>query len=203
MENAVSVEAETVQTLRSCPGGHALAILPHIIPLIMAGLLWGCAAPGLPTAPDTPPAPSYAEILPPTDGTDLNRRLLVLINEVRQTHGVAALANDAMLQRVASTHSVDMARRDFFNHHNPEGQGPMDRLLAFSPAFEGRMAENLFALLPPQGREPVDMAEEIMSSWMNSSSHRRPMIDGSYVRTGIGIAFKGREIYITQVFATK
>lgn len=134
---------------------------------------------------------------------DLSERLMVLINEVRQAHGAAALASDAVLQRTALLHSADMARRGFFDHHNPDGVGPLDRLLALDPAFQGRMAENLFALLPPQGREPVDMAQKIVSGWMNSPRHRHIMIDDDYALSGIGIAFKGREIYITQVFATK
>ena len=164
----------------------------------MFGLFWGCAAPDPRTLRDMSP-PHGIDV--PHD-TELGERLRVLINEVRQAHGAAVLANDTMLQRIASRHSADMVQRGFFDHQNPDGNGPLERLLALDPTFEGRVAENLFALLPPQGREAVDMAPEIVSGWMNSPRHRHALIDGDYARTGIGFAFKGREIYVTQIFVT-
>src|SRR5690242_7242362 len=53
---------------------------------------------------------------------DLERRVHELINDVRVEHGVAALAYDERLAKIARGHSRDMVVRNFFSHVNPDGR---------------------------------------------------------------------------------
>ncbi len=53
------------------------------------------------------------------------------------------LATDATLQRAAAVHATDMALRGYFGHHNPEGQGPRERVLAVDKNFSARISENV------------------------------------------------------------
>ena len=58
-----------------------------------------------------------------------------LINGERAGDGSAALTHDEALRRVARAHSEDMARRGFFDHTNPDGLDPFDRLAMDSISY--------------------------------------------------------------------
>lgn len=173
-------------------------------------VLAGCA-PG--PSGETPPTPQRLAGTLPAEAsaaavgeTDLSRRLLALVNDARRARGAAPLAADARLQQVAAVHSADMAQRGFFGHHNPNGQGTLDRVLIVDPGFQGRIGENLYTLTPGSGgarAEPADvkLAGDILAGWMASPRHRKQLVDAAYNRTGIGIARSGRSVFVTQVFA--
>lgn len=66
---------------------------------------------------------------------DLEKRMLDLVNEERQAHGLSPLMPDPELTEVARRHSADMFARGYFAHDTPEGVDPFDRMRAANIRF--------------------------------------------------------------------
>jgi uncharacterized protein YkwD len=108
----------------------------------------------------------------PDEVEDLLRR----INRHRRSRGCPVLAWDSRLSRVARRHSEDMTRRRFFDHRNPDGVDPFERLERAGIHFRAA-AENL-AMSPASG-------QEVFEGWMGSRGHRRNLEECLYDRVGI------------------
>lgn len=128
----------------------------------------------------------------PQLSTKDEQELLRLVNQERAKLNLSQLTLDLTLQAVGRAHSLDMFRRGYFSHHNPEGQDPFDRLKAHGVHYH-IAGENL-ALAPT-----VAMAH---TGLMNSPGHRRNILEPKYNRIGIG-AYKDSKygIMFTQVFS--
>jgi len=96
-----------------------------------------------------------------------------------------------------------MAARNFFGHYNPDGQGPGERLQAVSPGFHSDYAENIAMFDGVTKVSPEILAEAFVKQWVSSPLHRKNIRNGSYVRSGVGIARVDKKVYATEVFATK
>jgi uncharacterized protein YkwD len=107
--------------------------------------------------------------------------MFTLINRARTDAGLTPLSRDGMLSLVASEHSKDMACRDFFNHINPDGQNPGDRVQeageAYAPPWRW-IAENI-------GTRAT--AREQFDEWMASEGHRSNILDSRVDEMGIGL----------------
>lgn len=119
------------------------------------------------------------------------QQMLAQVNEERAKTGAKALEFDGRLVEVARAHSRDMFERGYFSHFSPEGKDVGDRLenTSIYYTFAG---ENL-ALAPN-----VDRAH---TGLMNSSGHRRNILDPAFSKVGIGVIDGG--VYgkmFTQVF---
>ena len=144
-----------------------------------------------------------------------------LINNERQSYGLAPLEYDTMLAQIARAHSVDMASRNYFSHTNPEGQGPTERAKAadyncyknFGTYFTDGIAENIFknslySSVSYYNGVPVydwnsqsKIACSTVAGWMNSSGHRENILRSIYDKEGIGVALSSDyAVYITQDF---
>lgn len=126
------------------------------------------------------------------EDVDFVKRVLELVNEERAKEGAKPLALDNNLCAVAAMHSEDMVARNFFSHENPDGASPFDRMKAYGIRFMAA-AENIAA--------GQTTPEQVMDSWMNSSGHRKNILNNAYGKIGIGIAMGGGYgIYWTQCF---
>lgn len=67
---------------------------------------------------------------PAVEPRSLEIRVTELINAERVKAKLKPLKVDPKLSEIARRHSEDMARRGFFDHLNPDGQGPTERGLA-------------------------------------------------------------------------
>lgn len=124
--------------------------------------------------------------------TDFIERVLELVNEERAKEGAKPLALDKDLCAVAAMHSEDMVARDFFDHINPDGASPGDRIKAYGISYRAA-AENIAA--------GQTTPEQVMDSWMNSPGHRKNILNTAYGKIGIGIAMGGDYgVYWTQCF---
>lgn len=123
------------------------------------------------------------EVAPPSRPTtsvgDEVRTLVDLVNEHRRSRKCPALQWISAVADVASSHSEDMTRRNFFNHTNPEGLTPFQRLDRAGIKFT-RAAENIAA-----GQAT---GQQVFNSWMGSSGHRRNIEDCALRQHGIGFA---------------
>jgi uncharacterized protein YkwD len=104
---------------------------------------------------------------------------LALVNARRTSLGLDALIPQVTHRRVARGHSHHM-RADchaFFEHENPEGLTPGERLRAGGVKFN-HAAENIAS-----GQiTPL----EVVTDWINSPGHREHIDDPKYKRTGMG-----------------
>ena len=116
-----------------------------------------------------------------------------LVNEIRVENGLPEFIYDATLASVARAHSQDMIDRSFFDHVNPDGDSPSDRVSAAGIQWS-RCAENIAA--------GQTSPEQVVDSWMNSPGHRANIL-GECKYLGVGLALGGGyRYYWTQCFAT-
>lgn len=103
--------------------------------------------------------------------------MLDALNLYRLQNGLNALKYSKKLETSADAYVRDLYTRNFFDHFNPEGEGPGDR--AFAAGFcHQYVGENLAA-----GQQSVNA---VMEAWKNSPGHNRNMLDADYVYVGMG-----------------
>jgi uncharacterized protein YkwD len=165
------------------------------------------AAPALPAAPPVaralPPAPTNAPFSTPALSPELATRALQLVNDVRArgTHCGDELFGPAppvtlsgTLANVALGHASDMAEKNYFEHVDPAGQSPADRVRAVGYS-EKLVGENI-----AYGPKSVD---EVVQGWLDSPGHCENIMDPRFVEMGIGLApgHVKRGLYWVQVLA--
>lgn len=103
-----------------------------------------------------------------------------------------ALTMQTQLRCAARAHSLDMAERGFFDHTNPDGDGPGERIAAtgYQPATWG---ENIAGGYP----DP----EAVMEGWMGSDGHCANLMSPDFEHIGVGAYSDGSPLW-TQVFGS-
>lgn len=125
---------------------------------------------------------------PLAEGARLGIDLTAGLTAGELQHLVASepLALNEYLTTAARAHSLDMAQRDFFDHVNPDGLDPTDRVNA--AGYGGTAGENIAA-----GYSSID---EVHAAWLESLGHRKNVLslhesfdaDFHYDEFGPGIA---------------
>lgn len=123
--------------------------------------------PSASSTPRTQPAPTGAVA-----------QVVALVNKERAEAGCGPLAEDPDLNEAAQGHSEDMDARDFFDHTNPDGAGPGQRITAAGYTWS-TYGENI-----ARGQQTP---EAVMDSWMNSPGHRANILNCSFKDIGVGI----------------
>lgn len=101
------------------------------------------------------------------------------------------LRMDTALRCAARLHSQDMIDRDYFDHVNPDGEAPWDRM--DDAGYNWRSAgENIAA----GQRSP----ESVVAGWLDSDGHCANIMSGGFTEIGVGVALNGNSPYWTQVF---
>jgi uncharacterized protein YkwD/uncharacterized membrane protein required for colicin V production len=122
----------------------------------------------------------------------LEKEMWALVNGERTKRGLKALRWDDRLRDVARPHSVDMLKRGYFAHSDPEGKTVADRMKARDLTYVV-VGENL-ALAPT-----LPIAHQGL---MESPGHRANILHPEFERVGIGaIEARPYGIMFTQVFA--
>lgn len=199
---------------------HSMSARARLLTLLAILVLAACQA--LPAAA-TPPSGSRA----PVDLKAVSLAVHTRINRIRAEHGLKTLTYNQELATIALGHSRDMARRNYFSHNSPEGQTPSDR--ADRHGYECRVpvggnryqgiGENIFQVTAYKnirrtmrgGQQvseehtwftPEEMAEKIVTGWMNSPPHRAIMLNKHFSKDGLGLAYSpgNKTVYITHNF---
>jgi uncharacterized protein YkwD len=127
----------------------------------------------------------------PVDDAGVEAQVLALVNDQRSAAGCGLLSADGALAGVARAHSADMRDRGFFNHTNPSGESPSDRVTAAGIGNYG--GENIAFGYPT--------AQAVMQAWMKSPGHRANILNCALQTMGVGVAYGGASgPYWTQVF---
>ncbi len=112
--------------------------------------------------------------------------VILLTNEARKvarncgdtSHAaVGSLSAQTQLTEAAQGHAEDMARRDFFDHDNPDGTTATQRMRA-AGYTGGRTGENIAA--------GQTSAQSVVDAWLNSPGHCRNIMNPGYTEIGIG-----------------
>ncbi|MGA5063974.1 CAP domain-containing protein [Streptomyces exfoliatus] len=120
-------------------------------------------------------------------------QVISLVNAERAKAGCGPLAANATLTDAAQGHSDDMAARDFFDHTNPDGEGPGERVTASGYPWS-TYGENI--------AKGQSTPEQVMDAWMNSPGHRANILNCDFKEIGIGVHTEGGP-YWTQVFGAR
>jgi uncharacterized protein YkwD len=124
----------------------------------------------------------------------VQQQILALINQNRRRGGCDALSLDRRLIDAANEHAADMARRRYFAHESPNGDGAGDRVSENGYRWR-RYGENI--------ARGVDSPYEVVDGWMHSPAHRENIMDCRLHQMGIGLAISGDDTaYWVQDFAT-
>jgi uncharacterized protein YkwD len=124
----------------------------------------------------------------------VQQQMLALVNQNRQRGGCGSLSLDRRLIVAAYGHAADMARRNYFAHESPNGDGSSDRMSEAGYRWS-RYGENI-----ARGQDSV---YEVVNGWMHSPVHRENIMDCKLEQMGIGLAFApDRTPYWVQDFGT-
>jgi uncharacterized protein YkwD len=124
----------------------------------------------------------------------VQQQVLALVNQNRRRGGCDELTLDRRLIEAANEHAADMARRDYFAHESPNGDGAGDRVSDAGYRWK-RYGENI--------ARGVDSAYEVVDGWMHSPEHRENIMDCRLHQMGVGLALSGDHTpYWVQDFAT-
>jgi uncharacterized protein YkwD len=140
-------------------------------------------------------APGWAE---------LEEQVLAIVNEVRAQGAscgsagmfgpAPALTMNPELRCAARVHSADMAARDFFEHDNPSGETPWDRMAQAGYTSYSTAGENIAAGSPD--------AAGTMMQWMGSDGHCSNIMNPGFTELGVGYSTGGAYGHLwTQDFA--
>jgi len=122
--------------------------------------------------------------------------MLRLVNKDRKAHSLKSLFMQDDLRQVARLHSKDMARKDYFEHENLQGQSHVDRLVEakITDVVSGENLAKIGGFPHPVHRAEIGL--------MNSPGHRANILNTKYNCVGIGIHKSQRKVYYyTQNFA--
>jgi uncharacterized protein YkwD len=127
---------------------------------------------------DAPSAPTR----PAVSLDALSRGVLLDVNAMRKSHGLAPLRLSVSLNAAAAQHSNEMARVGYFAHESADGS-PFDKRLArFYPMGSRHywsVGENLVWAAPDLS------ADEALKLWMDSPPHRENLLTSRWREIGI------------------
>lgn len=131
---------------------------------------------------------------------EMERKIYRLTNEARRKHGVPSLTWETSLRDVARAHSADMLRSNYFSHMSRDGRSPHERIRSGYPFGLSSSGENIWM---GTGHDPGDttrLARIIVNNWMSSAGHRQNLLNPEYTDIGVGVAARGNDVRVTQVF---
>ncbi|WP_172824880.1 CAP domain-containing protein [Halorientalis sp. IM1011] len=147
------------------------------------------------------------------DRANLEQRIHAEINSVRDDHGLPPISFDTDLRKIARYHSKDMADNEYFAHEAPNGETVEDRYAKFDYSCRGSGENILYTYYEEridtkQGEvyhsSPDELAEGVVTQWMNSPGHRENILRSRWNREGVGVYVteteEGTRVYVTQNF---
>ncbi|WP_433292288.1 CAP domain-containing protein [Actinoplanes sp. CA-030573] len=126
-------------------------------------------------------------------GAPFQQQILALINQNRRRGGCDSVSLDRRLIDAANEHAADMARRRYFAHESPNGDGAGDRVRDNGYKWK-RYGENI--------ARGADSPYEVVDGWMHSPEHRENIMDCRLEQMGVGLAISDDTPYWVQDFAT-
>jgi LysM repeat protein len=162
-----------------------LAVNPDLIPsslevgqIVAIPIIFRIPKP-TPSPNEAPPAP--IEVSEPL--VDLERQMVVLVNEVRSAEGLPPYQFDEEVATIAQGYAQDMVVRDFFSHVSPEGITLGERFTAQEVTDFMRVGENIQRNTRPR----PETAQAALNWFLGSPPHRQNILHEYHNRIGVGI----------------
>lgn len=122
----------------------------------------------------------------------LEQQVINLVNKHRAANGLAPLACNWELCRVARFKSQDMINKKYFSHQSPTYGSPFTMMQSFGIRFSAGGENIAYGQRTPQ---------DVMNAWMNSPGHRNNIMSPIYTQIGVGVAKASNGTYYwTQMF---
>jgi uncharacterized protein YkwD len=113
-----------------------------------------------------------------TPRTTTHQAMLEALNNYRVANGLSELLYSPTLEAAADAHAEDMFVRSFFDHTNPDGDGPLDRAIAAGFCSPRYVGENIAF------RQWT--VTQVQQEWQDSPGHDANMLTAEYVFVGMG-----------------
>ncbi len=127
----------------------------------------------------------------PNSDAAAEREFLALANRARADAGVPPLQADEGLTQAARAHSAAMAERRQLSHQLPGEPGLSERIAATSHLLLDQSGENVAY---------AGSVTQAQNGLMHSPPHRENLLNPAYNLVGIGVAWSGTLLYVTQDF---
>ncbi|MBZ0273014.1 CAP domain-containing protein [bacterium] len=143
---------------------------------------------------------------PGCDASQEGCQMAIMINDDREANPAESDCAPAIrwhdgLAAVALAHSQDMCDRQFFEHENPDGQDPFDRMSAAGISFFAA-GENI-AMGTDGAFDVQDLQNQFMNEPQCVANHRGIILSRDLTHVGIGVYHcDDGNMYVTQDFAT-
>lgn len=148
--------------------------------------------------------------------TEVERLVLLYVNEARRSNGLDPLTADGRLDDVARVHSDEMARHGYLGHEDRSGRGPTRRAnelgyRCLSSDHSG-LGENVARTYFQRGtqtnageyafyEDENELARGVVEQWLRSEGHRQAMMATFFDRAGTGVSVTDEgAVYVTQMF---
>jgi len=153
------------------------ASYPWLVALLVSLMFLAAASPAS-AAPCSNP-----DLMPSTSNVSKIRSAVrCLLNRERTLRAITELKPKRTLMKAAQKHGDSMVRRRFFGHVAPSGSTPQRRIRAAGYVGD-YLGENL-----AWGAGVNATPRQTVVYWMNSSGHRRNILDPEFRYGGIGVA---------------
>lgn len=116
----------------------------------------------------------------------LRAATLCLLNRERAKRGLKALKSHPQLEKAAQNHTRAMVRHGFFDHVSPGGSTLLTRVRRGSRYLHGARRYSLGENIA-WGSGTYATPRETVSGWMESSGHRRNILNRAFKHVGIGV----------------
>lgn len=130
-------------------------------------------------APDDPYGPTVPCDVTGQPADAIHQEMLDVLNAYRTNNHLSALTYSKRLETAADAHAKDLWRRNFFEHTNPDGEGPGQRALraGFCHSYVG---ENI-----AEG-DGLPTVAAVQAGWVASPGHNANMLNEPYRFVGMG-----------------
>lgn len=128
--------------------------------------------------------------------SDFELEVLQRTNQERVQRGLRALQWDHTAYKAAQGHAVDMLRRNFFAHLNPEGRDAAWRMRQ-AGVMDVTTGENLASF---ENYQDAELPRRSVVGWMNSPPHRKNMLEPEYTHLGVAFVRQGNKVMVVQNF---
>ncbi len=128
--------------------------------------------------------------------SDWEKEIFEQTNSFRYKYNKNPVKHHETAATTAREHSTDMLNRDYFDHVNPDGLDPFDRMS--NNGINYTTAGENIAFISGGVFESFDL----YYLWVNSLGHRQTMLNENFTHLGVGLDGKDRAFYGTQNFVT-
>lgn len=137
-----------------------------------------------------------------TDEIDVavvEKRMLELLNDLRNEVGVAPVSSNDQLKKAANIRAIET--EESFSHTRPDGKATFTVLEEAEVSYSYRLAGENLAMGTYYLAEK-EMAEWLFKGLKDSPGHYENMIKKDFEEVGIGVHYDGTNLYIVQLFGT-